>query len=180
MRFRSMLMCAGAIFTIAACHDSSVSVDKVNVNVAEPLSPERTDSVTVSISVEYPTGGLDDSVKTAICENIVEAAFGSDYAGLGIKAAADKWTADFVAEYRSTCMEMLKDFAENDDVNVTESLGFLAWSSNIEGYFSGKHEDVVSYTIADYVYEGGAHGSSSEVTVNMNLKTGKQVTERSW
>ena len=45
MKFRSMLMCAGAIFTIAACHDSSVSVDKVNVNVAEPLSPERTDSV---------------------------------------------------------------------------------------------------------------------------------------
>lgn len=177
MKFRSMLMCAGAIFTIAACHDSSVSVDKVNVNVTEPLSPERTDSVKVAISIEYPSSGLEDSVKTAICENIVEAAFGSDYAGLDLKSAADKWTADFVAEYRSTCMDLLKANAENDDINVSESLGFLVWSSNIDGYFSGKHEDVVSYTIADYVYEGGAHGSSSEVTVNMNLKTGKQVTE---
>ena len=160
-----MLMCAGAIFTIAACHDSSVSVDKVNVNVTEPLSPERTDSVTVAISIEYPSSGLEDSVKTAICENIVEAAFGSDYAGLDLKSAADKWTADFVAEYRSTCMDLLKANAENDDINVTESLGFLVWSSNIEGYFSGKHEDVVSYTIADYVYEGGATPSSRPSTL---------------
>lgn len=168
-----MLMFAGIALAAVACDENNVKVDKVNVNVSESLAPERSDSVKVSIDAEYPVGGLSDSVRTAICESIVETAFGSDYAGLGVKEAADKWTADFITEYRQTNNELL-DYLTDSDMEVSPAIN---WSCDIQGYFSGRYKDVISYTVTNYVYEGGAHGSTSETSVNMDLKNGRQITE---
>lgn len=171
-----MLLSAGTILAIAACDDTTVKVDKVNVNVSEALTPERTDSVTVTIDAEYPVSGIADSIRSSICEIITETAFGSDYSGLGVKEAADKYASDFLAEYRSTSMELMEDLRK-EGLLEEDTAPVFNWATEINGYFSGRYKDVISYTVNSYVYEGGAHGSSAETSVNIDLKTGKQVTE---
>lgn len=183
LKLRTLVaLIAGSVSTmsvITSCIDQEVKVDKLTVSVAEPLSPDRTDSVKVSIDLEYAVAGLTDSVKRAFDENIASAAFGQDYAGLSLKDAADKYTKDFVAEYRETNSDFLADIKKNssDSDEADFSAEMLAWENSIQGNFAGRHNDVISYTISNYLYEGGAHGSTGFSAVNMNLKTGKTVTE---
>ena len=171
-----MMMLAGAAMMAVACGESNVNVDRVNVDVSEALSPERTDSVKVTVNVEYPVSGLSDSVRTSMCEIIVGAAFGSDYAGLDVSSAAAKWAADFVGEYRSTNIELLDDIKASGDMMPADG-GTFSWQNTLDGYFSGRYKDIISYTVSNYVFEGGAHGSTVETSVNMSVKTGKQITE---
>lgn len=100
-------LCIGAALLLASCNDQEVKVNSVNVNVTEALSPERSDSVRVNVNAEYPVDGLVDSVKNSICEIIVEATFGSDYSGLSVEDAANRWAGDFVAEYKKANLELL-------------------------------------------------------------------------
>ncbi len=173
--FRSMMMVTGAAFAVVACGETDVKVNRANVHIEEALSPGRTDSVTVTVAAEYPAEGLSDTVVSSMCDIIVETAFGSDYAGLEVQAAADKWAADFVDEYKKTNMELLADIANDSE---DDGIGpILNWGTEIQGYFSGRHGDVISYTVTNYVYEGGAHGSASEDAVNMDIKSGKQISE---
>lgn len=102
-----MSLCIGAALILASCNDQEVKVNSVNVNVTEALSPERSDSVRVNVNAEYPVDGLVDSVKNSICEIIVEATFGSDYSGLSVEDAANRWAGDFVAEYKKANLELL-------------------------------------------------------------------------
>lgn len=168
-------LCIGAALLLASCNDQEVKVNSVNVNVTEALSPERSDSVRVNVNAEYPVDGLVDSVKNSICEIIVESTFGSDYSGLSVEDAANRWAGDFVAEYKKANLELLSE-AQGDEANDMGA-GFFSWENKMEGYFSGKHDNIITYTVSNYVFEGGAHGSTVESSVNIDLKTGKQVTE---
>lgn len=156
-----MSLCIGAALLLASCNDQEVKVNSVNVNVTEALSPERSDSVRVNVNAEYPVDGLVDSVKNSICEIIVESTFGSDYSGLSVEDAAN--------------LELLSE-AQSDEANDMGA-GFFSWENKLEGYFSGRHDNIITYTVSNYVFEGGAHGSTVESSVNIDLKTGKQVTE---
>ncbi len=164
---------------ITSCIDQEVKVDRLTVSVAEPLTPDRTDSVKVNIELEYAVAGITDSVKRAFDENIASVAFGQDYAGLSLKDAADKYMKDFVAEYRETNSDLLSDIKKNssDSEEADYSAEMLAWENTIQGNFAGRHNDVISYTVNNYIYEGGAHGNTGFNAVNMSLKTGKTVTE---
>lgn len=161
-----------AIAFAAACDHSEVVTDKVNVDLTEALQDGQKDSVSVNAEVEFPVSDLPDSVKTRITETIVETAFGSDYAGMEIHAAAEKWSSDYVKEYRETNLEFAKEFESGEP-----SGGVFNWENQLNGYFSGRHEDIVSYTVYNYIYSGGAHGTTTEVSVNMNKNTGKLVNE---
>ena len=174
-RILTMAICLGAAVMLASCGEDNVKVERASVNVNDVLAPDRTDSVYVNAAVEYPVAGLSDTVMASMCDMIVETAFGSDYAGLDVQAAADKWAADFVDEYKKTNMELLADIAKDGDDDGVAPV--LNWGNEIQGYFSGRHGDVISYIVTDYVYEGGAHGSSSETSVNVDVRSGRQVTE---
>lgn len=170
-----MLVAAGAVMLVASCGEQDVKVDVVKVELVEALAPEIPDSVHVSVSLEYPVGGVSDSVKVTMNEAIVTGVFGPKYAGMGIREAVDKWSQGIVADYRSTNLELVNDMkAEGEDFYTS---GMLSWTDDIEGSFSGRYKDVVSYTVNEYIYTGGAHGSSGESSVNIDMKTGKRVTE---
>lgn len=126
-------LCIGAALLLASCNDQEVKVNSVNVNVTEALSPERSDSVRVNVNAEYPVDGLVDSVKNSICEIIVEATFGSDYSGLSVEDAANRWAGDFVAEYKKANLELLSE-AQGDEANDMGA-GFFSWENKLEGYF---------------------------------------------
>lgn len=179
LNFRLAACGIAAALTIASCTDQDVKVDRLTLSVAEPISADRTDSVKVSIEMEYVVSGVRDSVKRAFDENIVSAAFGEDYTGLGLKDAADKYTKDFVEEYRKSNADLLAhlDGTVSNSEEYDYSPEMLAWENSVSGSFVGRHNDVVSYAITNYTYEGGAHGSTGYSVVNMNLKTGKTVTE---
>lgn len=173
--FKSMAVAACAAMLMASCGEQDVKVDVVKVDMVEALAPEIPDSVHVSVSLEYPVGGVSDSVKVAMNEAIVTGVFGPKYAGMEIRDAVGKWAQGVVADYRSTNLEFVNDMkAEGEDFYTS---GILSWVDDIEGAFSGKYKDIVSYTVNEYIYTGGAHGSSGESSVNMDMKTGKRVTE---
>ena len=133
-------LCIGAALLLASCNDQEVKVNSVNVNVTEALSPERSDSVRVNVNAEYPVDGLVDSVKNSICEIIVEATFGSDYSGLSVEDAANRWAGDFVAEYKKANLELKDiDLIEANEafaaqsVAVANELGFDMDKVNVNG-----------------------------------------------
>ncbi len=163
---------AVAMVAVIACDHDKVVTDKVDIDIKEALQPGLKDSVTVVADVEFPVSGLADSVKNRMNETIVEAAFGSDYAGMEIRQAADRWAADYVNEFKETNQELIKEFGLDENRE-----GTLNWENNLNGYFSGRYEDIISYTVNNYVYAGGAHGSTTENSVNMNRTTGKLVNE---
>lgn len=175
-------LAASAIFAavammISGCGNNRMKAERITANVQEALSPERSDSVTISMKVEYPVSGVPDNVRQAMCETISGAVFGTDYAGLELQAAADRWAADFVEEYRKTNLGMLHEMSAAGETEAADNLGMLNWESRTEGYFSGKYDNVLSYTVFSYEYMGGAHGSSSEIAINMDGRTGQQIRE---
>lgn len=167
-----------AAAVIAACNEQEMKTDTCKIDITESLADGRKDSVTVSANIEFPISGLPENVIQAFDEIIVGSVFGSDYAGLTIQKAADKWAADFVDEYKKEAGDLLESFASDSEKAIPEDLGSLNWENKTDGYFSGSYKNVISYTTYSYVYTGGAHGSTTETSVNLDLKTGKQVTEK--
>lgn len=180
--FKSLAIAAAAVAMSVSCENSEVKTEKAEVNIKEQLTEDRTDSVSVTVNVEYPVSGIPEEACAGICNVITETAFGSEYAGMSVQEAAEKWAAEFVSEYRETNRSIIEDALaganpEETESNALDNLGILTWENILDGQFTGRYGNVASYTVTNYAYTGGAHGSTAVIAVNVNLETGKQVTE---
>ena len=111
-----MLAFAGAAMMLASCGETSMKVETLDTAVNEALMAGREDSLHVVISLEYPVANISDEARKAICDSISVIAFGQDYAGLDLKEAAGKWSADYVRTYHNECEETLKLYEGPGDV----------------------------------------------------------------
>lgn len=172
--FNSMLVFAGAAMMLASCGETSMKVNTLDTAVNEALMAGREDSLHVVISLEYPVANISDEARKAICDSISAIAFGQDYAGLDLKEAAGKWSADYVRTYHNECEETLKLYEGNGDIPMSSELNRERYKT---GYFTETYKNIASYTYEEYFYEGGAHGSTVETALNFDLESGKVITE---
>ena len=138
----------------------------------QPLAEGRTDSVTVSATIEFPESGLCGDACGRITEGIVRMSFG--VAGNNVGDAARHWADSCVAEYRESGNDLLRYLEGNDD---GEPCSALSWENSVNGYIAGVHGDIISYIVSRYDYAGGAHGSTSETGINFDRNTGEAIGE---
>jgi hypothetical protein len=138
------------------------------------LADNCPDSLELKVKVEYPVQMVEMKALPKIEKLIVSTAFGKDYDSLKVDMAANKFIADETKEYRDENLEMW------EKAKSEMGASFLNWYEYVTGTFGGSHGDVTSYLITHDMYQGGAHGSSEEIGLNFNSKTGEKVDEETF
>ena len=133
-----------------------------------PLLEGHTDSLTLSISLEYPVKGAPEEVLDKISLGILGVAFDLEEVKPGT-----------VEETALRYEDNLKDSYFNENLEYVEmgEGGIFSWEDRINGYFSGRYGPFVSYMVEYYCYRGGVHGMSTMSPVVFNRKTGEVVPE---
>ena len=155
-----------------SCNDIALKTGHYELNETEALAEGRTDSISISTSVEYPRSGLRRQAREKICDSIVKLCYG--ISSCDVEAAARQWADSCIAEYREEGNELLKYLNDNGE---NEPIAALSWERLLNGYIAGGHGDIISYIVSSYDFSGGAHGSSSELAINFNKKSGEIIDE---
>ena len=129
-----------------------------------PLAEGQTDSLTLSVSVEYPVKGAPDEALDRMTTGILSSVFDLEEEPGTVEETALRYE------------ENLKDEYFNELEGSVPGEG-RSWEDRINGYFSGKHKSLYSYMIEYYGFRGGAHGISTMTPVVFDGKTGAVVPE---
>ena len=161
-----LLLCA------ISCNDIALKTGHYELNETDALAVGRTDSISISTSVEYPKSGIRRQAREKICDSIARLCYGTD--GNDIETAARQWADSCIAEYRKEGNELMMYLSDNGD---SEPVAALSWERSLNGYIAGEHGDIISYIVSTYDFSGGAHGSSAELAFNFNRKSGEIIDE---
>jgi len=131
---------------------------------AIPLEEGQTDSLIMSVSLEYPVKGASEEVIDKISHSILTTAFDLEEEPGTVIETARRYE------------DNLKDGYFNEYEDVKE-IGVRSWEDRVNGYFSGKYGQFVSYMVEYYGFRGGAHGIATMTPVVFNSKTGDLVPE---
>ena len=131
---------------------------------AIPLEEGQTDSLIMSVSLEYPVKGAPAEVIDKISHSILTTAFDLEEEPGEVIETARRYE------------DNLKDGYFNEYEDVKE-IGVRSWEDRVNGYFSGKYGQFVSYMVEYYGFRGGAHGIATMTPVVFNSKTGDLVSE---
>jgi len=135
---------------------------------AIPLAEGQTDSLLLSVSIEYPVKGADEAALDRITHGILVAAFDME-----------EGSEAFVEETATRYADNLKDEYFNEYEGVVD-VGVRSWEDRINGYFSGRHGQFESYMVEYYNFRGGAHGINTMTPVVFDRKTGDIVPEEAF
>jgi hypothetical protein len=167
-----VLAAVAAMAMIGGCRQKTSNGTDVYVrNEKVALADNCPDSLAIKVNLEYPTAMDDKNALPKVTRLIIRTALGDKYDSLGIKEAADTFVADRVKEYRDDNLDLWKK------TNGSQGASWLNWEDNISGIFAGSRNDVSSYVVNHYMFQGGAHGISAETAINFNSKTGEEIKE---
>lgn len=152
----------------------ALKTDEIEDASVVKLTADRDDVYNLSYKVEYPVSGVSDGVLQKMTDSIVEGVFGTSYAGMSVSDAANAYQKDRSGEFLAENKELLEDALS---VEGLDDIVNLSWDETIQGYFLPSYKGIASYIIYNYVYEGGAHGTTTEIPININMETGAIVEE---
>ena len=134
---------------------------------AMPLEEGQADSLILSVSLEYPVKGAPEEVLDKISHGILGAAFDLEEEPGEVEETARRYEDNLKDEY----------FNEYEDA---EEAGVRTWEDRVNGYFSGRYGQFVSYMVEYYGFRGGAHGINTMTPVVFDRKTGEIIPEESF
>ncbi len=148
----------------------SIRVDKTCHLLDGPDNPQ----CNLQIDFTYPVKFADKEILRKIQRKIVTDYFGEDYAEFIPREAADRYTENYIANYKALEDEYKEEMEREDGVPVGAWYSYHEISSNEITYNSN---GILSYTVYVESYTGGAHGSHSTTNHAVSLKTGEEITE---
>jgi len=157
---------AAALLLAAGC---SLKTANYSDELAMPLAEGQNDSLLLSISLDYPVKGAAQEVLDKFSEGILGTAFDLEEVGPGT-----------VEETALRYEDLLKDAYFNENEGVEVEAGVRSWEDRINGYFSGKYGQFVSYMVEYYGFRGGVHGMNTMTPVVFDSKTGDVVPEEAF
>ena len=140
--------------------------DSATVAVAEG-SPNE---MSVSVTIEYPAGGVPAEAADRMTSAILKEALGADTGD--VAEAVEHYISTVSEEYRSECADLAEDFN-----GLEELVGALCWERQVSVLYHGSHNGISSFSAITYDYSGGAHGSTVERCLNFRLSDGSPVRE---
>ena len=135
---------------------------------ATPLGEGQTDSLLQSVSIEYPVKGAQEEVLAKIEEGILNVAFDMEERPGTVEETALRYE------------DNLKDEYFNEYEGLESGFGAKTWEDHVNGYFSGRYKQYLSYMVELYSDRGGAHGISTMTPVVFDKKTGEIVPEEAF
>ena len=132
---------------------------------AMPLAEGQTDSLIMSVSIEYPVRGAGEEILAKMEDGILNAAFDMEEILGNVEETATRYE------------DNLKDEYFNEYEGSEGESGVRSWEDHVNGYFSGRYGHFVSYMVEFYGFRGGAHGSNTMTPVVFDRKTGEIVPE---
>ena len=135
---------------------------------AMPLAEGQTDSLIMSVSIEYPVKGAGEEILAKIEDGILNAAFDMEEILGNVEETATRYE------------DNLKDEYFNEYEGTEGEVGVRSWEDHVNGYFSGRYGHFVSYMVEFYGFRGGAHGSNTMTPVVFDRKTGDIVPEEAF
>ena len=132
-----------------------------------PLSEGQADSLIMSVSIEYPVKGAKEDVLAKFENGILNTAFDMEEIPGDVEETALRYEDNLKDEY----------FNEYEG---TESVGIQSWEDRVNGYFSGRYKNFLSYMVEYYGFRGGAHGINTMTPVVFDKKTGNMVSEEAF
>ena len=135
---------------------------------AMPLAEGQADSLLMSVSIEYPVRGASEEILAKMEDGILNTAFDMEEI-LGT-------VEETVTRYEDN----LKDEYFNEYEGDEDDSGVRTWEDHVNGYFSGRYGNFLSYMVEFYGFRGGAHGMNTMTPVVFNRKTGEVVPEEAF
>lgn len=156
---------------IVSCNtNTELSTEYYEVQVKEALTEGAEDSISVSVSLEYPVSGVSKQVLNRITSHILGK--GTNSEETDIQKAVEEYISTTVTNYKETNLPLYEEVQQ-----MGSRLSGMTWEDMLNGFFSGYYNNMVSYTLSAFSYTGGAHGNSGVYCVNFNLKDGSIVQE---
>lgn len=161
---KKLLILTAAAVLAAGC--KSLKTNTFTDEQAMPLVEGQADSLALSVSLEYPVGGASEEVLQRITRGILSTAFDLEEEPTTVEETATRYEDNLKDEY----------FNENE-LGGAATREARSWEDNINGYFSGKYGNYLSYMVEYSGYRGGVHGISTMTPVVFDRKTGETVPE---
>ena len=140
-----------------------------------PMAESAQDSLDIQISLEYPVGGVEDSVRTKMIENLLFAAFDVNYDLPSVDSTAVHYRNDLIEEYLQAQEEYANFISDNN--TVMENTLFR-WRDYVNGYFTGEeYKGLLTYVVELQHDRGGAHPNNTVNATVFNRATGDVVVE---
>ena len=162
---RNFLPYAAALLLVAGCNLRTVTYSDEQ---ATPLGEGQADSLIQTISIEYPVRGAQEEVLTKIEDGILNAAFDMEERPGTVEETALRYA------------DNLKDEYFNEFEGQEGDAGPRTWEDHVNGYFSGRFKQFLSYMVEIYSFRGGAHGINTMTPVVFDKKTGDIVPEEAF
>ena len=135
---------------------------------AMPLAEGQSDSLLMSVSIEYPVWGSTEEIIGKIEKGILSAAFDMEEIPGNVEETATRYE------------DNLKDEYFNEYEGLEGEGGVRSWEDHVNGYFSGRHGHFLSYMVELYGFRGGSHALSTMTPVVFDRKTGDVVPEETF
>ena len=135
---------------------------------ATPLGEGQTDSLIQSVSIEYPVRGAKEEILAKIESGILSAAFDMEEIPGSVEETATRYEDNLKDEY-------FNEYEGNEGDS-----GVRTWEDRVNGYFSGRYGNFLSYMVEFYGFRGGAHGINTMTPVVFDRKTGDIVPEEAF
>lgn len=164
---KSILVATAFVTLLFAVSGCAQSVEKVELERRIPLCEDSEMALQMSCSFDWPLKGYNQSSLRAIQRNIIHAMFPDADSANDPERAFLQWCNEYKTEYRQCCL--------SEDTDYESFL--LNWESAFYGKMNEPYNGIVSYVYDHYTYTGGAHGGTYRGTINMDVKTGRILTE---
>ncbi len=180
-RVYSFAATCAAVLMLAGClsqQNLKTAIIEDSENFA--LDSRSSDSLRVSISIEFPVSGPKAEPLEKMQENLVAAIFGEGHRSPDPEQAIAGFKEEISEQYRKDNIDILEYYSQmqNSDGTENEDISpMLSWENTIEGHFLPVYGNLSSYIIYEYNYTGGAHGIDNETALIFDLTTGEAVSE---
>ena len=159
---KKLLILAAAALLAGSCGLKTVTYSDEQ---ATPLAEGQADSLIQSVSIEYPVKGAKEEVLAKIEDGILNAAFDMEEIPGSVEETALRYE------------DNLKDLYFNEYEGLEGEGGVRTWEDRVNGYFSGRYKNFLSYMVEFYGFRGGAHGSNTMTPLVFDKGTGDIVPE---
>jgi hypothetical protein len=116
------------------------------------------------LNLAYPNVCDNVSLKDTLTKSIITFCLGNDYASLNINAAVQKYTSEYLANYRK---ELEPNFKQEADSSVYQWYNYYR---SIIGKVNYLTDDVLTYEMNFNEYTGGAHNMYATTYQSFDLK----------
>ena len=162
---KRFLPCAAALLLVTGCNLRTTTYSDEQ---ATPLGEGQTDSLLQSVSIEYPVKGAKAEVLAKIEDGILNTVFDMEEIPGSVEETALRYE------------DNLKDEYFNEYEGQEGGSGTRTWEDHVNGYFSGRYKQFLSYMVEVYSFRGGVHGINTMTPVVFDKNTGDIVPEEAF